>query len=97
VLPHGGLLVLPAGTPIAYRDLIIALSVRYRLPVVDPFRPFVLDGGLMAYATDQIEMVRMAASYVDRILRGAPNRASRANASSPAPMAELCVGQSSHR
>ena len=70
-IPHGGLLVLPDGTPIAYRDLIIALSARYRLPVVYPFRLFVLDGGLMAYATDQNEMVRLAASYVDRILRGA--------------------------
>jgi len=41
--PNGGLVVLP-GTPIEYRDLVIALAARHRLPAVYPFR-FYLDAG----------------------------------------------------
>jgi putative tryptophan/tyrosine transport system substrate-binding protein len=41
------------------------------LPAVYAFRFFVAAGGLMSYGTDIIEQYREAASYVDRILRGA--------------------------
>jgi putative tryptophan/tyrosine transport system substrate-binding protein len=67
---NGGLVVLP-GTPIEYRDLVIALAARHRLPAVYPFRFFVAAGGLMSYGTDFVDQARQAASYVDRILRGA--------------------------
>jgi putative tryptophan/tyrosine transport system substrate-binding protein len=68
--PDGGLLLPPDSTTILHRDLIIALAARHRLPAVYPFHFFVTGGGLMSYGTDQLEMFRLAASYVDRILHG---------------------------
>jgi putative tryptophan/tyrosine transport system substrate-binding protein len=68
--PNGGLLLLPDSTVTSNRDLIIALAAHHRLPAVYPFRFFVTAGGLMSYGTDQVEILRQAASYVDRILRG---------------------------
>jgi ABC-type uncharacterized transport system substrate-binding protein len=69
--PNGGLVVLPDPTTGGHRDLIIALAARHRLPAVYPFRLFMAAGGLMAYGTDQNDVQRLAASYLDRILRGA--------------------------
>jgi putative tryptophan/tyrosine transport system substrate-binding protein len=68
--PNGGLVFLP-GTPTEYRDLVIALAARYRMPAVYYSRLFVAAGGLMSYGTDIFDQSRQAASYVDRILRGA--------------------------
>jgi putative ABC transport system substrate-binding protein len=47
------------------------LASRFRLPAVYPFRNFTVAGGLVSYGTNQIEMWRLGASYVDRVLRGA--------------------------
>jgi putative tryptophan/tyrosine transport system substrate-binding protein len=69
--PNGGLLLPPDITTITYRDLILALAEKHRLPAVYPFRLFVAKGGLISYGTDQIDMFGQTASYVDRILRGA--------------------------
>jgi putative ABC transport system substrate-binding protein len=69
--PNGGMFLPPDTTTILHRDLIIALAARHRLPAVYPFRVFVAAGGLMSYGTEQVDMFRQAASYVDRILRGA--------------------------
>ena len=69
-VPNGGLLLPPDTTTSTHRDLIIALAARHRLPAVYSLRVFVAAGGLMSYGTDQVEMFRQAASYVDRILRG---------------------------
>jgi putative tryptophan/tyrosine transport system substrate-binding protein len=68
--PNRGLLLVPDSTTLSHRDLIISLASRYRLPAVYPFRIWVTSGGLMSYDTDQVELFRQAASYVDRILRG---------------------------
>jgi putative ABC transport system substrate-binding protein len=68
---NGGLLVPPNTTLTSHRDLIVALADRFRLPAVYPFRVFVTAGGLMSYGADRIDQFRRAASYVDRILRGA--------------------------
>jgi putative tryptophan/tyrosine transport system substrate-binding protein len=70
-VPDGGLLIVPDVTSIANRDLIIGLAARYRLPAVYPWRYFVSAGGLMSYGIDDVDLLRDAASYVDRILRGA--------------------------
>ena len=69
--PNGGLFFPPNFASNAHRDQIIGLAARYRLPAVYAFRVFVAAGGLMCYETDQMELFRLAASYVDRILRGA--------------------------
>jgi len=65
-----GLMLPPDATTILHRDLVIALAARYRLPAVYALQEFVTAGGLMSYGTDQDTMFRLAASYVDRILRG---------------------------
>jgi putative ABC transport system substrate-binding protein len=50
--------------------LIIDLAARLRLPTIYSFRFYAGSGGLVSYGIDQTELVREAASYVDRILRG---------------------------
>ena len=70
-MPGGGLVFPPDSTTILHRDLVIALAARHRLPAVYPFRFFVAAGGLLSYSIDFVFAYRQAASYVDRILRGA--------------------------
>jgi putative ABC transport system substrate-binding protein len=67
---NGGLLLPPDGTTVLHRDLLIALVARHKIPAVYAFDLFVAAGGLMSYGTNQVEIFRLAASYVDRILRG---------------------------
>jgi putative ABC transport system substrate-binding protein len=69
--PDGGLLVLPDATTNLHRELIIALAARYRVPAVYAFRYIAAEGGLMSYGVDIVELFRRAATYVDRILKGA--------------------------
>jgi putative ABC transport system substrate-binding protein len=68
---NGGLVVLPDTTTLVRRDLVLAVVARNRLPAVYPLRVFVDSGGLMAYSTYVVDAYRLAATYVDRILRGA--------------------------
>src|SRR6266436_824738 len=68
--PNGGLMVLPDLSMANYREAIIALAARHRVPAVYPIRYFAASGGLMSYATDMTEVFRRAAGYVDRILKG---------------------------
>jgi len=69
--PDRGVIVLPSVVTIANRDRIIALMARYRLPAVYEFPVFVREGGLISYGIDSAAQYRQAASYVDRILKGA--------------------------
>jgi putative ABC transport system substrate-binding protein len=68
--PNGGLLILPDSTTTDHRKLIIELAAQHRLPAVYPYRLFVAMDGLMSYGTDQNDVFRLSADYVDRILRG---------------------------
>src|SRR5262249_990086 len=70
--PNGGLvLVGPTSSVARYRDLIIALAARHRLPATYPGgRYYVTAGGLSSYGPDPIDQYRRAAGYVDRILKG---------------------------
>jgi putative tryptophan/tyrosine transport system substrate-binding protein len=68
---NGGLIMVgPSSSVQRYRDLIIALAARHRLPAVYSNRRFVTDGGLISYSTDNLDQYRRAAGYVDRILKG---------------------------
>jgi putative ABC transport system substrate-binding protein len=67
---HGGLIVLASAFMIGHRDLIIGLAARHRLPAVYSFPLFAVDGGLMAYGVEIVDLVRRSAAYVDRILKG---------------------------
>jgi putative ABC transport system substrate-binding protein len=71
--PGGGVIVLPNPITVASanRGLIISLMDKYRLPSVYQFSYFVREGGLVSYGADPITLYRLAASYVDQILRGA--------------------------
>jgi putative tryptophan/tyrosine transport system substrate-binding protein len=69
--PNSGLLLPPDNTTFTHRDRIIALVASHRLPTVYTNRYWVNAGGLMCYETDNVDNVRHAADYVDRILRGA--------------------------
>jgi putative ABC transport system substrate-binding protein len=66
--PNGGLLLLP---PSALRATVLKLAAQHRLPAMYSQRTVVFEGGLLSYSTDFVEQNRRAASYVDRILRGA--------------------------
>jgi putative tryptophan/tyrosine transport system substrate-binding protein len=67
--PDSGIIVLP-GPITSSRERIIALAERYRLPAVYAFRYWVVSGGLASYGIDNVELYRLAATYVDRILKG---------------------------
>jgi putative ABC transport system substrate-binding protein len=68
--PNGGLIVTPSPLTANRRELIITSAARFDLPAVYPFRFYATSGGLISYGIDQAELVREAASYIDRILRG---------------------------
>ena len=63
--------MLPDFATTEHRDLIIALAARHGLPAIYFARVFVVGGGLRSYGIDFVDPARQAASYVDRILRGA--------------------------
>ncbi len=67
----GALLVLPHPFTFYHAKRIADLAAKSRLPAVYPVREAVEAGGLMAYAADAPDMYRRAATYVDKILKGA--------------------------
>jgi putative ABC transport system substrate-binding protein len=66
----GGLIVTESGKSIFHRQLIIRVAAEHRLPAIYPYRYFVTDGGLISYGPDELDAFRLAAGYVDRILKG---------------------------
>jgi putative tryptophan/tyrosine transport system substrate-binding protein len=68
--PNGGLILTGSAWAVVHRNLIIALAARHRLPAVYYERFFVAAGGLISYGADTVELCRLAAGYVDRILKG---------------------------
>jgi putative ABC transport system substrate-binding protein len=69
--PNGALIETAAGAAVGDRKTIIMLAERYKLPAIYPLRYFVADeGGLMSYGPDQVELWRLGAGYVDRVLKG---------------------------
>jgi putative ABC transport system substrate-binding protein len=74
--PAGGLIVLPNSftSARASRELVRKLALQHRLPVIHWDKSYPIEGGLMSYGSDFAELHRLAASYVDRLLRGAKVR-----------------------
>jgi ABC-type uncharacterized transport system substrate-binding protein len=68
--PNGGLIMTSSAAAIRYRELIITLAARHKLPAVYWERFFVASGGLVSYGADIVDQYRRAAGYVDRILKG---------------------------
>jgi putative tryptophan/tyrosine transport system substrate-binding protein len=69
--PAGGLVVMPDIFTGAHRAPIILAAAQNNVPAVYPDSFFARDGGLLSYSVDQVDLWRRAATYVDRILRGA--------------------------
>jgi putative ABC transport system substrate-binding protein len=67
----GGLIIF--GDPLIFgrRDQTVGLAARNRLTAIYPWREPVEAGGLMAYGTNLSDLFRRAATYVDKILKGA--------------------------
>ena len=66
-----GLIVLPHAVTNARRAQIVSLAAKHRLPGMYPDGQYVEAGGLMSYAANFSDLHRRAATYVDRILKGA--------------------------
>jgi putative tryptophan/tyrosine transport system substrate-binding protein len=69
--PGGGLVCLPDACMTVHRAPIISAAARNNVPAVYAQSAFASDGGLLSYGIDQVDNFRHAATYVDRILRGA--------------------------
>jgi putative tryptophan/tyrosine transport system substrate-binding protein len=65
-----GLFVMSDTSMVVYRKTIYSAAERYRVPTIYPYRVFAAEGGLMSYGVDVADLLRGAASYIDRILRG---------------------------
>jgi putative ABC transport system substrate-binding protein len=69
--PGGGFVVMPDGFTLVHRVPIISAAARNDVPAVYWASEFARDGGLLSYGPDPVDLYRRAASYIDRILRGA--------------------------
>ena len=67
----GGLIVMPNVFTARHEARIVAQAARFSVPTVYPLSHFVAAGGLISYGIDYADQFRLAASYTDRILRGA--------------------------
>jgi putative ABC transport system substrate-binding protein len=69
--PNGGLIVTGSTSAAAHRELINSLAMRHGLPTIHAFRYSMLSGGLASYGPNTTDIFGRAATYVDRILKGA--------------------------
>jgi putative ABC transport system substrate-binding protein len=68
--PNGGLIMTGSWLAVVYRELVIMLAARHRLPAVYYDRYFAVAGGLISYGPNFVDEFRRAAGYIDRILKG---------------------------
>jgi len=68
--PHGGMVILPDATTSVHSKLIVDLAARHRRPAIYPYGYYAKSGCLLAYSS-VFDQYGNAASYVDRLLRGA--------------------------
>jgi len=66
----GGIIIINDTFLVERRHLITEFATRYRLPTIYAVQIYVPSGGLISYAADYPDILRRAASYVDRVLRG---------------------------
>jgi putative ABC transport system substrate-binding protein len=69
--PGGGLVVMPDAFLLTHRVPIILAAAQNNIPAVYPGSYYAREGGLLSYGADPVDTSRRAATYVDRILRGA--------------------------
>ena len=68
--PGSGLIAAADPFIIASRGAIMKAADEVRLPVISPYRQFVIEGSLMSYGPDTADILRRSSSYVNRILKG---------------------------
>jgi putative tryptophan/tyrosine transport system substrate-binding protein len=68
--PGRALMIMPDVFMLLHRQMIFDLAIDGHLPTVCPLRNFTAAGGLVSYGSDFVSLMRQAALYVDRILRG---------------------------
>ena len=68
---QSGIIALPDSFLVTHRQLIVRIVNSRKLPAVYAFRQFAAVGGLLSYGVDLSAQYQQAASYIDRILRGA--------------------------
>jgi putative ABC transport system substrate-binding protein len=68
--PGGGLIVAPDTFTLSHRQTILASVAQHGIPTIHAYRESVVEGGLMSYAPDSVDIFNRAAAYVDRILKG---------------------------
>ena len=66
-----GILVQPTSLSRSHRAPLAKLALKHRLPSMFGGREYVEAGGLMSYAADYVDLTRRAATYIDKILKGA--------------------------
>jgi hypothetical protein len=69
--PNGGLIAMPDTFMFAHHAQVASLAAHYRLPAITPWRLYAELGGLLSYGIDLPDNFRRAATYADRILKGA--------------------------
>jgi putative ABC transport system substrate-binding protein len=69
--PPDGLYVIPDHLLFTQRERLVEFAAKNKLPAVYGLREYVLSGGLVAIGPNRTDMYRRAASYVDKILKGA--------------------------
>jgi putative ABC transport system substrate-binding protein len=67
----GGASVMPSVFTARHRERIVAQAAHHRIPTVYPLAHFAEIGGLLSYGIDYVDQFKRAASYADRILKGA--------------------------
>jgi putative ABC transport system substrate-binding protein len=67
---NGGLIVTASTPATRNRNQIVSLAAKHRLPAVYPAHYFVISGGLISYGPRRLDQYRLAATYLDRILKG---------------------------
>jgi putative tryptophan/tyrosine transport system substrate-binding protein len=70
--PGNGLIAAADAFILAVRGAILKAADQHRVPVISPYRQFVIEGSLMSYGPDAADIFRRSASYVDRVLKGEP-------------------------
>ena len=68
--PVGGLIAAADVFIVGVREAILKSADQHRVPVISPYRQFVVEGSLMSYGPDTGDIFRRSSSYVDRILKG---------------------------
>jgi ABC-type uncharacterized transport system substrate-binding protein len=68
--PGSGLIAAADPFILARRGVIMKAADEARLPAISPYRQFVVEGGLMSYGPDTVDIFRRSSAYVNRVLKG---------------------------